>query len=108
VVPGTLIREARQSAGLTQHQLAGRLGTTQSAVARLERAGSNPTVETLEETLLATGHKLELHATPAPPPVDESLNAQTLSSEPAARLAHFVSFYGLARRTAEARRRRGG
>jgi hypothetical protein len=77
-------------------------------LARLERPGSNPTVETLEEALLASGHRLELRAVQAPPEVDESLNADALSHDPAARLAHFVSFYGMARRTAEARLRKGG
>jgi transcriptional regulator with XRE-family HTH domain len=105
MVPGTLIRKARRSAGLTQHQLARRLGTTQSALARLERPGSNPTIETLEEALLAAGHRLELRAVQAPPGVDETLNADALRRDPAARLAHFVSFYGMARRTAEARQR---
>jgi hypothetical protein len=78
-------------------------------LARLERPGSNPTVDTLEQALLAAGHRLELRAVQAPPAVDESLNAEALRRDPAARLAHFVSFYGMARRTAaEARRRRGG
>ena len=51
---------------------------------------------------------MELRAVQAPPEVDESLNADILRRDPAGRLAHFVSFYGLARRTAEARRGRGG
>jgi transcriptional regulator with XRE-family HTH domain len=38
---------ARLAAGLTQADLASRLGTTQSAVARLESGGSSPTIETL-------------------------------------------------------------
>lgn len=78
-------------------------------MARLERPSSNPTVGTLEEALLAAGHRLELRAVQGPPEVDESLNAQALRRDPAARLAHFVSFYEMARRTAAvARRRRGG
>ena len=108
MAPGTIIREARRRAGLTQHELARRLGTTQSALARLERSGSNPTVQTLEDALLATGHKLELRVVQAPPEVDETLNADSLRRDPAARLAYFVSFYGLARRTAAERRRRTG
>lgn len=57
-----LIRDARKVAGFTQAQLAERLGVTQSAIAKLERAGSNPTVETLDRVLRATGHRLQLVA----------------------------------------------
>jgi len=44
---GRGLAAARQAAGLTQTELAARLGTTQSAVARLERGSVSPTVETL-------------------------------------------------------------
>lgn len=46
-VLGRAVTAARQEAGLTQAELAARLGTTQSAIARLERGGVTPTVETL-------------------------------------------------------------
>ena len=39
---GRIVREARRRAGLSQAQLAERLGTTQSAIARLERGRSEP------------------------------------------------------------------
>lgn len=38
---------ARLAAGLSQKQLAGRIGTSQSAVARMENGGYRPRVETL-------------------------------------------------------------
>lgn len=57
-----LVRNARRKSGLTQRELATRLGTTQTAVARLEREGSNPRLATLERTLRAAGHDLELRA----------------------------------------------
>jgi len=41
------IAHARETAGLTQTALAGRAGMAQSAVARYEKAGRTPTVETL-------------------------------------------------------------
>ncbi|MGC0144529.1 MULTISPECIES: UDP-N-acetylglucosamine 1-carboxyvinyltransferase [unclassified Pseudactinotalea] len=44
---GALIRGARQNKGLTQTQLAELLGTSQSAVARIENGGQNLTVELL-------------------------------------------------------------
>jgi transcriptional regulator with XRE-family HTH domain len=39
---GQIVREARLRAGLSQGELAERLGTTQSAIARLERGRSEP------------------------------------------------------------------
>ena len=57
----TLAREliaARVSAGLTQEQLAQRMGTTQSAIARLETGRRVPGVRTLERLAEATGTRL--------------------------------------------------
>jgi DNA-binding XRE family transcriptional regulator len=61
----TLLREARYAAGLTQAALAERLDVSQAAIAKLERQGANPTVDTLDNVLCATGHRLELRAAPA-------------------------------------------
>ena len=44
---GALVRDARRHRGLTQQQLADRLGTSQSAVARIEQGGQNLTLELL-------------------------------------------------------------
>jgi transcriptional regulator with XRE-family HTH domain len=55
VQAGDLIREARRRAGLTQRELAERLGTTQSAIARLERGGTEPSYERVAEALRACG-----------------------------------------------------
>ena len=44
---GLLVRDARRHRGLTQQQLARRLGTSQSAVARIEQGGQNLTLELL-------------------------------------------------------------
>ncbi|HEY0506544.1 MAG TPA: helix-turn-helix domain-containing protein, partial [Blastococcus sp.] len=44
---GSLVRDARRHRGLTQAQLAERLGTSQSAVARIEQGGQNLTLELL-------------------------------------------------------------
>lgn len=54
----TLIREARLRAGLTQTELAERLGTTQSSIARWEGGGSQPSVETLQRIVRACGLEL--------------------------------------------------
>lgn len=87
----SLVRRARIDSGLTQAQLAARLGTTQSAIARLERRGSNPRIDTLDDTLRATGHRLNLGAPPAPAAVDESQIAARLALTPAERLAAFAT-----------------
>ncbi len=57
-VPGYLLRTARESAGLTQTQLAEKLGITQQAVARAERWGSNPTVDLMKRWAKACGKSL--------------------------------------------------
>ena len=51
---------ARLRAGLTQLQLAERLGTTQSAIARMENGTSTPTVETLRRLAEALGIRFEI------------------------------------------------
>ena len=55
----TLI-EARRDAGLTQAQLADRMGTTQSVVARLESGRFAPSTRTLEKVAMATGTRLRI------------------------------------------------
>lgn len=52
--------EARARAGLTQAELAERMGTSQSAVARLESGAAKPSVATLEKLARATGSKLRI------------------------------------------------
>lgn len=54
-----LIR-ARSEAGLSQADLAKRIGTSQSAIARLEGGGVSPSVSTLRRYAEATGRKLEV------------------------------------------------
>jgi transcriptional regulator with XRE-family HTH domain len=54
-----LIR-ARTGAGLTQAQLAERMRTTQSVVARLESGRARPTTATLERIAQATGTRLRI------------------------------------------------
>ena len=43
-----LVLEARQRAHLTQRDFAERVGTSQSAIAKLEQGATNPTISTLE------------------------------------------------------------
>ena len=57
---GGLIREARRLGGLTQADLARRLGTTQSAVSNWERGRDTPRVDTLARILEACGFEADM------------------------------------------------
>lgn len=76
---------------MTQAELAERAGLTQSAVARLERGGSNPTLATLDNVIAATGHRLMLAAEPHRASVDEGQLLERLHLTPAQRLANFTA-----------------
>lgn len=105
---GSLIREARRADGLTQAQLAGRLGITQPAVARLEAAGDSLTLGTLRRALTALGRRLELRADADSPDVDETLLAGQLRLSPAERVTRFESTYAGMRELALAGERARG
>lgn len=55
---------ARSRAGLTQAQLAARMGTTQTVIARLERGRTKPSTRTLERFAEATGSRLRITLEP--------------------------------------------
>ena len=57
--------EARSRAGLTQSELAERMDTTQSVVARLESGRVLPSTRTLEKIARATGTRLRIAFDPA-------------------------------------------
>lgn len=50
--------EARTKKGLTQEELAKKIGTKQSAIARLESGSANPTISFLEKISQAIGSRL--------------------------------------------------
>jgi ribosome-binding protein aMBF1 (putative translation factor) len=52
--------KARADAGLTQEEIARRMGTTQSAIARLEGGKSRPSTTTLAKFAKATGTRLRV------------------------------------------------
>jgi transcriptional regulator with XRE-family HTH domain len=64
---------ARRSAGLTQADLAHRLGISQAAVAKLERPGANPTIATLGDALRSVGQRLVLTTEPLHQGIDEDI-----------------------------------
>ena len=59
---------ARTAAGLSQQELAERLHTTQSAIARLESGSHAPSVSTLKRVAQATHSKLRIELVPEDAP----------------------------------------
>jgi len=88
VVAATLIRDARQAAGLSQVALAERLSTTQSAISRWERGHDEPRLSTLRSILRACDRRLVLSSEPHPlADVDRAQIRQQLAMSPEERLA---------------------
>ncbi len=62
-----LVQEARREGHLTQRELAELVGTSQSAIAGLERGDTNPTIDTLARCAAAAGFALHVTLLPIPP-----------------------------------------
>ncbi|HXG76625.1 MAG TPA: helix-turn-helix transcriptional regulator [Gaiellaceae bacterium] len=89
----SLIREARRRAGITQAELARRVGTSQPAIARYERARALPDLDTLQRIVQACGLELRLELAEPDPQreaaarialvrtVEERLQANTRQAE---------------------------
>lgn len=59
-VLASAVIDARSRAGLTQAELARKMGTTQPVVARLESGRTRPSMRTLERLADATGSRLRI------------------------------------------------
>jgi transcriptional regulator with XRE-family HTH domain len=57
---------ARVAEGLSQTEVAARMGTSQSSVARLESGGADIRLSTLERYAAALGHRLDWHLESGP------------------------------------------
>jgi transcriptional regulator with XRE-family HTH domain len=55
---GRVVGERRREAGLTQRELAERIGTTQAAISKIETGRTMPTLALLERVALATGRPI--------------------------------------------------
>lgn len=60
----SVVIDARNRAGLTQQELARKMGTTQPVVARLESGRTRPSMRTLERLAKATGSRLLIRFEP--------------------------------------------
>lgn len=54
------VAKARSRAGLSQAELARRMKTTQSTIARLESGRGKPSTRTLDRFAKATGHRVKI------------------------------------------------
>ena len=61
---GEYVRRAREHSGVTQYQLAERLGCQQPAISRLESGGVSPNLSTLHRIAKALGFQLEIQMVP--------------------------------------------
>lgn len=52
------IRKTREAEGLTQNEVASRMGTNQSVVSRFENLESNPTLRTIRSYAIAIGAEI--------------------------------------------------
>ncbi len=57
--------EARNRANMTQAEVARKMGTTQSAIARMESGRASPTMETVRRYFQATGCEFRIQLLPA-------------------------------------------
>lgn len=76
----SLIRQCRQTSGLTQRELADRAGTHQPAVATVESGARDAKVETLARLIAGAGGRLTVLPTTTPTVAD---TAELIASEPA-------------------------
>ncbi|MFT3863508.1 MAG: helix-turn-helix transcriptional regulator [Solirubrobacterales bacterium] len=90
--PGELLREARIRHELSQKQLAIRAGTTQSAIARIERDRTSPTIKTLTNLFQAMEEDFVFGTRPRDWGVDLTLNHKNLEYTPAERVARGLGF----------------
>lgn len=84
-MPDVLVRHLRAGAGLTQAQLAERIGTTQSAVSRWEKGHDEPRLSTITVIAAACGRRMTMQV--EPDGVDRAQIQQHLAMTPKQRLA---------------------
>ncbi len=97
MISGSLVREARKRAGLTQTELAERLGKSQSEIGRWERGEVRPSLETLREIVGACDLELTIGVAEADDSYARHLR-RTRVMTPAERVRHAMGRARAARR----------
>lgn len=101
---GTIIREARRRSGLTQRELAARLGTHQPAVARWESGRDEPSFGRVAAAVSACGLSLQMQIAEGEI-VDRAQIAESLALVPEQRVDRLI---GVARLVLAGRAAVGG
>jgi transcriptional regulator with XRE-family HTH domain len=86
MTPGELIREVRVRKGLSQRRLAHRAGTSQSAIARIERGDEEVTWSRLRSIMVAMGEEPVLSSRPLSSRYDAFETVHLRAMTPVARL----------------------
>jgi ribosome-binding protein aMBF1 (putative translation factor) len=94
VLGGLVIRDARRRAGLSQRELANRLGTKQSVVARWESLATSPSFEMVARACRACDFALDWRLVPIDADQERVINEQR-ARQPKDRLVSVVSIAGL-------------
>lgn len=90
------VREARRRAALSQAELARRVGTTQSAIARVEAGRTSPSLEHLTRLVRACGFDIQARLVPYDEQ-DWTLARQNLLLTPEERLRKMLATSDLVR-----------
>ena len=102
-----IVRRARRRAGISQAELARRLGTKQPVIARWESGRQAPTLESVERAVTAAGLRLDV-ALEAPDHGEDALLREWLALTPRERLARNEAMLATEEWARRARRVDGG
>lgn len=99
-----IVRRCRRNAGISQRELARRIGTAQPAVSRWERGHDEPRLSTLDAVARACGTTLSISMRPSDDTVDLAQLRQNLALTPDERLASVTNLGRLVASARPARR----
>lgn len=94
---GSILREARTRAGLSQRALASLAGVKQPVVSRIEAGREQPSLTTLERLVSACGYRLTLSLEDEPDAHDLGLMAELLTLSPQQRVDRLIALHRFAR-----------
>lgn len=105
MTPAELVKTTRERKRLSQRRLALRAGTSQSAVARIERGDEEVTWPRLRSLMLAMGEEPVLSSRPLASRYDAGDLLRDRTMPPPSRLANGIAFNEFATELAQAGRR---